>query len=168
MTSRQAEELKSSDPEFWNSLPFECVTDMNEDDVVENEWNDGRPRSDVGDNLRDYFFDVVGDVETANQSHSCEDVKEGVAVRIQPMNGKHTSSNAPGNPSEILVTPLQVTTILLYAIRVGSAMTIESRAKDCEACVGVVQRVHFADAPFLRGLFAGGAHRRQTRGEVGE
>ncbi|KAL3786378.1 hypothetical protein ACHAW5_004775 [Stephanodiscus triporus] len=135
MTPRQAEELKSSDPEFWNSLPFECVTDMNEDDS-ENERNDGRPHSDVGDNLRDDFFDVLGDTtdaprETANRSHACEELKEGVAIRIQPMNGEHTSSDAPGNPSEILVTPLQVTTILLHAIRIAAFefLTNDNRSK---------------------------------------
>ena len=124
MTSRQAKELKSSDPDFWNSLPFECVVDMNEDDA-ENERNYGRRHSDSEDNLLNDFFDVLGDAtdapeETAHQSQTDENIKEGVTIKIHPLNVEHPSSNSPGIPFEHLVTPLQVTTILLHAIRVAA------------------------------------------------
>lgn len=121
MTFRQAKELKSSDPDFWNSLPFECVMDMNEDDA-ENERNEGRHHSDSGDNLHNDFFDVLGDAtdapeESSHQSQTDEDIKEGVAIKIHPLNVEHNSSKSSGISSEHLVTPLQVTTILLHAIR---------------------------------------------------
>jgi molecular chaperone DnaK (HSP70) len=111
MTSREAKELKSSDPDFWNSLPFECVTDMNEDNA-----------DDSGDNLQNDFFDVLGDAteETAHQSQTDEDIQEGVAIRIHPLNFEHPSSNSLVIPPEHLVTPLQVTTILLHAIRAAA------------------------------------------------
>ena len=64
MTSKQAKELESSDPEFWNSLPFQSVIkDTNQGDVEDDEHNKQQPQKDSRDHLDDGFFDVLGDTK---------------------------------------------------------------------------------------------------------
>jgi hypothetical protein len=131
MTSRQVKEIMSDDPEFWNSLPFECVVvedDANddkddEDHGMDDGGNDGGVRRhDNGDGgVDDAFVDVLGDATVAystedmsRRSRRADDdvtMKEGVAIRIRP----------GSDPSDdMVVTPLQVTTILLHAIRAAA------------------------------------------------
>ncbi|KAL3823236.1 hypothetical protein ACHAXA_003515 [Cyclostephanos tholiformis] len=131
MTPRQVKELIISDPEFWNSLPFEYVVadDANGDDVEDDGRNGGgRHTSDVGD---DSSFDVLGDAadtpgDMAYRSQQSDDdgeVREGIAIRIRPPNvDEHPPSDTIGDPSSdgLLVTPSRVTAILLRAIRVAA------------------------------------------------
>mmetsp|Transcript_18116 Transcript_18116/g.39157 ORF Transcript_18116/g.39157 Transcript_18116/m.39157 type:complete len:645 (-) Transcript_18116:43-1977(-) len=139
MTSRQAKDLRSSDPEFWNSLPFQAVImDMNEDDG-ETEEHKQQPQKDGRDHYSDDgFLDVLGDTtattvqpKSSNQSQTHKGIKEGVAISMQPRNNKHPSSISSRKPSEHLVTPLEVTTILLQSIRVAASeyLTNNKRTK---------------------------------------
>lgn len=121
MTPRQAEELRASDPDFWNSLPFEAM-------IVENDGN-GNGDAEVEESERrsppgggdDGCFDAfgVGDVarniehqNSSEQSQAGEESKEGVGIRIRTSNSKD-----PAKTGDRLVAPLQVATILLRAIR---------------------------------------------------
>lgn len=137
MTSRQANELKSSDPEFWNSLPFEAVimdetgTEKNGDGNTAAD-SKGQPRGDtVGDRYSDdSFLDVLGDTTTtvesksSNPLHRHTGIKEGVAIRIkQPLNSRNPSSK------NHLVTPLEVSTILLRSIRDAASEYLTNNKK---------------------------------------
>ena len=119
MTCRQAKALQSNDPEFWNSLPFHAVVAGWNDDDTETDGNNSQPQQFSRDELSsEVFFDVLGDASTthnniSNQYQTDSDMKEGVAIKIQPL-------QVSGQSSELLVTPLQVTTILLRAIRAAA------------------------------------------------
>ena len=102
ITSKQAIEL---DLDFWNSLPFQPVIL----DATTNDVDNGSKQSNNGDNA----YDVLGGLDSGNVQSSTRsqttknDMKEGIAIRIQ--------SNEQSEAQ--LVTPLQVTTILLQSIR---------------------------------------------------
>jgi len=111
MKTSEANELKKSNADFWNSLPFECIVRVVNDEGNEKQQHDIN-RDDSS--LHCDFFDTLGD-------HSIEDdevttqknldiEEEGVAIRIQL-----------SPQDEITVTPLQVTTILLRAIQDAAA-----------------------------------------------
>jgi len=120
MTSSQARELQLSDGEFWNSLPFQSVI-MNEEEEFNKapkpkqsnqSENDAKTLEDV------VAYDVLGDTANGTHSHSLStnessakiSKKEGVAIRIRPLNSK----------TDRFVTPLDVTTTLLQSIRVAA------------------------------------------------
>jgi molecular chaperone DnaK (HSP70) len=105
MKSSEANELKSNESDFWNSLPFDCiVTDVN-DKVTDNQQHEiiNRDKS-----LHDDFFDILGDSSVDDNDITNVDIEEeeGVAIIIQL-----------SPQDEIIVTPLQVTTIILRAIQ---------------------------------------------------
>ncbi|KAL7531031.1 hypothetical protein ACHAXR_003814 [Thalassiosira sp. AJA248-18] len=138
MTSRQALELKSSDPEFWNSLPFQAVIlDTHRDNDVKNEEHMRQKQNHSSDHLDGKVFDVLGDAMTyashlepsINQMQQ-DVIKEGVAIKIQPLNSSsHPSDNTSHEQPEHLVTPLQVTTILLQSIRVAATEYLTNNNK---------------------------------------
>ena len=125
MTSRQARELKESDPEFWNSLPFHSVILDTSSDEGHEEY--GQKTS--ADSLNGESFDVLGDTSTGasnnaqstknDQASTTHGIKEGVAISIQPLISNNTTSNTPSE--KLLVTPLQVTTTLLQSIRIAAS-----------------------------------------------
>jgi len=136
MTHRQAKELQSIDPEFWNSLPFHAVvSDWNGADA-DTDGNNSQPLNVSRDQtLHDGFFDVLGDSSTttheqpSNQYQKASYMKEGVAIKVQPLQGTRSSSCESSNSSEVLVTPLQVTTILLKAIRAAAFEYLSNNRK---------------------------------------
>ena len=105
ITSQQAKELQSSS-DFWNSLPFQPV-------ILDATTNDVDNESKQSAN-EDHAYDVLGrlvsgNLQSSDRSQTTKnDMKEGIAIRIQ--------SNEQSE-EQILVTPLQVTTILLQSIR---------------------------------------------------
>ncbi len=130
MTSKQAKELQSNDPEFWNSLPFHAVVaDWNCDDT-ETGGNHSQPHNVSRDqSLSEGFFDVLGDASSTqeqapDQCQTSSGMNEGIAIKIQPL-----PSNDSGKSSEILVRPLQVTTILLRAIRAAAFEYLSNNRK---------------------------------------
>lgn len=110
MTSSEAKELKSTESDFWNSLPFECIiTDVNDDLTKKQQQDINRDES----SLRDDFFDILGDHSVEDDEITRTNVgieEEGVTIGIQL-----------SPQDEITVTPLQVTTILLRAIQDAAA-----------------------------------------------
>lgn len=130
MTSKQAKALQSNDPEFWNSLPFQAMIVEGRDDDVENDRNETQPQiGSRGQSSGVGFFDVLGDTTTSNQSQTMEDIQEGVAISIQPLRGKLMPLNYSGTSSDRLVTPLQVTTILLNGIRAAASEYLSNNRK---------------------------------------
>ena len=117
LTSDQARELQNSDVEFWNSLPFQAVIlDEKETNEVEKHDQTNQPEDDASNT--NVAYDVLGDASFLNNEESLstdnetsvKHKKEGVAIRIKPLNSK----------SERLVTPLEVTSVLLESIRVSA------------------------------------------------
>lgn len=109
MTSRQATELRESDPSFWNSLPFNTVIidDESLDNVDDNENKQYTKTTDVS------LSDVLGGNitsengnENLHQSTPENELQEGIGIQIS---------------AECSVSPLQVTTILLQSIRTAAS-----------------------------------------------
>lgn len=123
MTSRQAAGLQRADPDFWNSLPFQSIVlnDEKADAVVEQQKS--THKSDLVE-----AYDVLGDTnnQTAPLSKEQSEAKEGVSIRIRPLRynplaaGTQHSPTSPTSTTERLVSPLQVTTILLHSIRIAA------------------------------------------------
>jgi len=108
MTSRQAIELRDSDPTFWNSLSFNAVV-IDDDTSLNNNENDKENKQftkteDVS------FSDVLGgnttNKEKLQQSKPENELQEGVGIQIS---------------EECSVSPLQVSTILLQSIRTAAS-----------------------------------------------
>ena len=93
LTSTQATEIERSDPEFWDSLPFDAV-------IVDGE---GAGTKNDDQNGADHASDTLGDDGGAQSQH---EVVEGVAINV-----------SVGTSSTRRVTPLELTTILLRRIR---------------------------------------------------
>ena len=116
MTSNQARELQLSDGEFWDSLPFHAVI-LNEEDSKK-EPTAKQQSNQLEVNANDVAYDVLGDIDTgthtqslsANENSLKTNKKEGVAIRIRPLN----------SATERLVTPLDVTSSLLQSIRIAA------------------------------------------------
>ncbi|KAL7552335.1 hypothetical protein ACHAWF_015562 [Thalassiosira exigua] len=125
MSSRQAEELKSSDPEFWNSLPFQPVI-LDTDKEHSHREDLGSPGHFLDDALGDDALDPAR-VQSSNQSRA-RDVKEGVAISVRPLE-EHPSGI---KPHEQIVTPLQLSTILLQSIRVAASEFLASSSKNIQ------------------------------------
>ncbi len=130
MSSKQAKELQSNDPEFWNSLPFHAVVADWNGDNTETGGNNSQPHN-VSQNqaLSEGFFDVLGDASSTQEQapdeyQTSSGMNEGVAIKIHPL-----PSNDSGTSSEILVRPLQVTTILLRAIRAAAFEYLSNNRK---------------------------------------
>jgi molecular chaperone DnaK (HSP70) len=107
MTSRQAKELQASDPDFWNSLPFQTII------------LDGvRAHQDLSNTQT---LDMLGAPKTKPSDLTPKVAQEGVAIRIQPLpfNPLHDKLQniSRRDSSEYIISPLQVTTILLQSIR---------------------------------------------------
>ena len=117
ITSQQAKELQSSS-DFWNSLPFQPV-------ILDATTNDVDNESKQSAN-EDHAYDVLGrlvsgNLQSSDRSQTTKnDMKEGIAIRIQ--------SNEQSE-EQILVTPLQVTTILLQSIRNAASDYLVSNNK---------------------------------------
>eukprot|EP00804_Cyclotella_cryptica_P030988 CCRYP_013574-RA/>CCRYP_013574-RA protein AED:0.34 eAED:0.34 QI:0/-1/0/1/-1/1/1/0/779 len=133
MTVRQAKELQVSDPGFWNSLPFQSVI---VEDGLDEQTHEGA-HNDVKKDQRSnshQVFDVLGEYEiktqsslssTSTSSATRNNIQEGVAIRVQPLSYNplarnveqlstlHQNTSSP----EHLITPLDLTTILLHSIR---------------------------------------------------
>lgn len=117
MTSNQARELQLSDGEFWDSLPFHAII-LNEEDskqVPTAKQQSNQPEV----NANDAAYDVLGDIATGthdiqsqstNENTSKTNKKEGVAIRIRPLN----------SATDRLIKPLDVTSTLLQSIRVAA------------------------------------------------
>ena len=128
MTSRQAAQLQQSDPDFWNSLPFQCVIIDGRDDQYQNK-----------DSFHGKTLDVLGG---SNQDNSASEVtleQEGVAIRIHPLpynplvNDDMITPNKQQSktPESRLISPLQVTAILLQSIRKASDKYLAKNQKIC-------------------------------------
>ncbi|KAL7486414.1 hypothetical protein ACHAW6_012008 [Cyclotella cf. meneghiniana] len=140
MTCRQAKELQDSDPEFWNSLPFQSV--ILEDEHEEfSEQKHPYSSTEITKDQRyhsDQVFDVLGDSgmdshtkpqtslsSTAASSPTRNSMQEGVAIRVKPLSYNPLAPNdkklsklqQSTSSSEHLITPLQLTTIILHSIR---------------------------------------------------
>lgn len=111
MTWRQAEELQVSDPDFWNSLPFQAVI------VRDRHSHDEQYQK---DSVNGKTLDVLGGTNR-DVSAAVTTEQEGVAIRINPLpynplaNGIHPKQQT--KTPERLISPLQVTTTLLQSIR---------------------------------------------------
>ena len=109
MTSRQAIELRESNPNFWNSLPFDAVVidDESLDNVDDKENKQYTKTKDVSlsDVLGGNITSTNGN-ENLQQSKPENELQEGVGIQIS---------------AECSVSPLQVTTILLQSIRIAAS-----------------------------------------------
>ena len=109
MTSRQAIELRDSEPNFWNSLPFNAVIidDESLDNVDDKENKQYIKTKDVSlsDVLGGNITSTNGN-EKLQQSKPENESQEGVGIQIS---------------EESLLSPLQVTTILLQSIRIAAS-----------------------------------------------
>ena len=109
MTSRQAKEMQVSDPDFWNSLPFNTI--FLDDDKNDIEINEEETIKQKG--TQEALSDMLGSPTIDNghtQSPKPQEIKEGVAICIH-------ASNTSSSEEKQLASPLQVTTILLQSIR---------------------------------------------------
>lgn len=126
MTSRQATELRETDPTFWNSLPFDAV--VIDDTGFDNNANDKENKQftkteDVS------LSDVLGSNNATNkenlqQSKPENELQEGVGIQI---------------PAECSVSPLQVSTILLESIRIAASDYLINNNRSKIQAPGLVQ-----------------------------
>jgi hypothetical protein len=103
MRSRQAKELQASDPDFWNSLPFQTI---------------------ILDGVRahqDLSISQTWDMLGAPKTKPTDLTPKVAQDRIQPLpfNPLHDKLQniSQRDSSEHIISPLQVTTILLQSIR---------------------------------------------------
>ncbi|KAL9184206.1 hypothetical protein ACHAXT_002292 [Thalassiosira profunda] len=133
MTARQARELLSSDPEFWNSLPFRPVIIDDADDGrgegrEDHLQHQSREKGPSDEPLLDGVGGAAADISQQQSSAKSQaQVQEGVRIQIQPLSGAAPQSDAP--PSEHLVTPLQVTTLVLKSIRLAATECLTNQNK---------------------------------------
>ncbi|KAL7508151.1 hypothetical protein ACHAXN_005238 [Cyclotella atomus] len=120
MTSRQAQELQASDPDFWGSLPFQTIIldeiRAHQNMSVEQTLDIGAPK-------------------TESPDLASKNAQEGVAIRVQPLpfNPLHDTlqSISSCDSSEHILSPLQVTTILLQSIRNAADAYLAKNKKIC-------------------------------------
>jgi len=143
-TSKQAKELQSSDPEFWNSLPFQSVIMDSDQDTVEDTKatkQQNQEHKERRDEFDEGYFDVLGDTinnPSLSQPQTQYDIKEGVKIRIQPLNCTQPTSNTSHKSSEHLITPLQATTLLLQSIRIAALEYLTNNNKSKIQAPGLI------------------------------